>query len=118
MIRHQFTPGPWITWNDDLTEPWREDVVTEGDRVLIASVRVAPPIGETSGNAALIAAAPELLQVAISLIETQGGKCLFDVLNPCTLSKVPGKHWGSEQDNPVEACCVCQAKLAIAKALN
>jgi len=62
-----FTKGPWIVVDDDLNEPWKMDVCTADERVMIANVRVAPPTGETSANAHLIAAAPELLEALQNL---------------------------------------------------
>lgn len=66
------TPGPWKVVCDDLNEPWKQDVCTDRDNecVMIANVRVAPPVGETEDNAKLIAAAPELLQACNLALST------------------------------------------------
>lgn len=71
---------------------------------------------ERVGRANLISASRELLEVTRMFVDSYQGVCLFDVLNPCTLSKKAGIHWGSTAENIVRACAVCSAKAVIAKA--
>jgi hypothetical protein len=62
---------------------------------------------EAQRNANKIAALPDLLGAAHGM----DLDCLCDVLNPCTLSNEPGKHWGAG-----DACSNCKMKAAVAKA--
>lgn len=83
--RASYTPGPWKVVGDEFCEPWKTDVCTERDNecVLVASVRIAPPVGETGANADLIAAAPDLLE-ALKAIES----CLSPYDNDYAAQKV------------------------------
>jgi hypothetical protein len=108
MSAAKHTPGPW---NAD--HSWFSK--TGGQMVRGKSCVVAEALkhgAATMANARLIAAAPELLAACERLIADED--CRNDHNNPCWAERptdVPGKHWGVG-----DACAVCVAKAAIAKA--
>lgn len=107
MANH--TPGPWMVMEGDLVD--RTTVCT----IDLLAVCSDSAEGDVTKDAALIAAAPDLLAALRALDLT----CQNDVLNPCLLGWEIGKpvqHWGSEPNAVVPACAACAARAAIAKA--
>lgn len=72
------------------------------------------------GLVPVFAAAPELLKALKGLANRSSAcKCQADELNPCWDNRPndrAGLHWGSETDNLIPACALCNARAAIAKA--
>lgn len=59
----------------------------------------------TPHDRALAAAAPEMFEALAGM----DLRCRFDPLNPCSLSREPGKHWGGG-----ESCPECRGAVALA----
>ena len=112
----KYTPGPWAIGEDygRLTIYGAE---TDGKFPKVAewvyNCNLSKP-KTLDANAALIAAAPDLLEAARNTVAYYAAiqpdrKCLYDELNPCGgLS-----HWGGKD---IPACPLCSARAAIAKA--
>ena len=105
MNRH--TPGPWRvgSWYDGRLAI---TVADTADYSIIAELTGGKR--NHMANAALIAAAPELL----GALEKLDLECSTDPLNPCWDNRTddaPRKHWGEG-----DACPNCCARYAIAKA--
>ena len=97
------TPGPWIITNDTP----RHTIRANGKELkgyCVANV-------DSLVDAKFIVRACNSHAAMLEALKGLDLTCQFDHLNPCTLSKVPGKHWGG-----ADACQNCKAKAAIAQA--
>lgn len=106
-MTQRHTPGPWINGG------YRIDVDRADGLSGICEMLDWMGEDEMKANAALIAAAPELLRAAHNTVDhyaavQPGAICLVDELNPCGGLE----HWGGTSG----ACPLCSARAAIAKA--
>lgn len=109
MKTAKHTPGPWLLHVD---EPEYFAEIGGADNYTVAQFDLATGPAELA-NAVLISQAPTMFEALCGLSKRGLLRCRHDVLNPCTLSKVPGKHWSGMG----EACDECRATLAMATIL-
>ena len=104
-MKTNHTPGPWLTFGHHVTadDPNRSGYTVAVAHVPNPSDNVRPAIGTREANAALIAAAPELLEALANLNYLTNCKCNNE-----------------EAPQPHCDCCTCEgsrmAVAAIAKA--
>ncbi|HCF7106628.1 hypothetical protein ACOAQN_13810 [Pseudomonas aeruginosa] len=70
MGKQSYTPGPWDYWSGyNPVDELEAQITTEGGDIVIASYNRQIPEGEA--NAKLLAAAPELLEALVALVECE-----------------------------------------------
>ncbi|MDI7005094.1 hypothetical protein [Pseudomonas aeruginosa] len=70
MSKHSYTPGPWDYWSGyNPVDELEAQITTEDGDIVIASYNRQIPEGEA--NAKLLAAAPELLEALVALVECE-----------------------------------------------
>ncbi|HBO0843034.1 MULTISPECIES: hypothetical protein [Pseudomonas] len=70
MGKQSYTPGPWDYWSGyNPVDELEAQITTEDGDIVIASYNRQIPEGEA--NAKLLAAAPELLEALVALVECE-----------------------------------------------
>ncbi|HCF3755298.1 TPA: hypothetical protein NID20_003910 [Pseudomonas aeruginosa] len=70
MSKQSYTPGPWDYWSGyNPVDELEAQITTEDGDIVIASYNRQIPEGEA--NAKLLAAAPELLEALVALVECE-----------------------------------------------
>ncbi|EOK5389641.1 hypothetical protein ACM6SQ_004690 [Pseudomonas aeruginosa] len=70
MSKQSYTPGPWDYWSGyNPVDELEAQITTEDGDIVIASYNRQIPEGEA--NAKLLAAAPDLLEALVALVECE-----------------------------------------------